>query len=200
MVLSIADWILKIECRSLAIEALPNWKPFLMPDEADEVAGEESLLAVLQTEVGLPACGGSPTTTARPDGRLLCIWLLPGCCCLELAVPEKGIRCRLRADRNWRHVQTDWGLNGVSDYDLLNDLLMLTFIYASAFRHTVLVHASCVVTNDAGVARPVRHWEKHSFPFVAKAYSRYPFVERRPTCIAPVPMGRGACIWFSLEW
>ena len=152
MVLSIADWILKVECHGLAIEALPNWKPFLMPDDADGVAGEESLLAVLQTEVDLPACEGSPIMTASPDSRLLRIWLLSGCCCLELAVPDRGICCRLRADRDWRHVQTDWGLNGVSDYDLLNDLLMLTFIYASAFRHTVLVHASCVVTNDAGVA------------------------------------------------
>lgn len=152
MVLQIADWKVRVECPGEeAMPFLPNLLPFLLAGPCAEAGQEgEDYLTVLQLGCNFPFPAGQPVVSACPDGRLIRVWLSADYCCMELRMPGCARPCRLRADRHWRQVQTDLELRAAMDYALLNDLIMLAFIYASAFKGTVLIHASCVAVADKG--------------------------------------------------
>ena len=56
----------------------------------------------------------------------------------------------MQADRHWCTVQTDWTPDSSEAYVCLNDILMIAFVYRSAFFHTVTVHASAVAVQEQG--------------------------------------------------
>lgn len=147
MKLRIADLTMEVACRADELERLPNFVPFVVPDER-----REEIVCRIDTGCPLRAEDGVPQSVSRVGGKLLALWLYPDCCSVSLVFAEGGFCYRLRADRCWRRVQTNW-VSGYADSAFaLNDFIMLAFTYRSAFYRTVLVHASSVVIAEDGCA------------------------------------------------
>lgn len=149
MRLYIADWELEIDCAREAFDRLLNFEPFLVSENAPSSA---SVLCRIETAVGLSDESIDPLLIKEFDGRILTLWLTPDYCSVSLAYTESGSVFRLQADRCWKHVRTDWN-SFMKDADVaLNDIIMLSFTYSSAFCHTVLLHASCIDSPYGGCA------------------------------------------------
>lgn len=59
---------------------------------------------------------------------------------------------RLSTNRKWSYIEVDMDFQEAEDYMVLNDFIMFSFIYSAAFYHTVLLHASCIMYREYGVA------------------------------------------------
>lgn len=90
--------------------------------------------------------------TTRTDGRTIRIWLTADYCYIALTPYGSPHTYWLRTDRRWRNVQTDLLPETSEDYALLNDFIMISFIYSAAFHGGALIHASCIAVDDKGVA------------------------------------------------
>ena len=88
----------------------------------------------------------------HPDGRTIYIWLTADYCYISLTPYGSPHTYWLRTDRRWRNVQTDLLPETSEDYALLNDFIMISFIYSTAFHGGALIHASCIAIDDKGVA------------------------------------------------
>ena len=147
MKLRIADLILEVACRADGLKRLPNFLPFIVPDESQEEA-----VCRIDTGCSLREEDGAPQLVSSIGDKRLALWLYPDHCSVSLAFGEDGLCYRLRADRCWRRVQTNWVLGYADSAFALNDFIMLAFTYCSAFYRTVLVHASSVVIAEDGCA------------------------------------------------
>ena len=103
MKLRIADLTMEVACRADELERLPNFVPFVVPDER-----REEIVCRIDTGCPLRAEDGVPQSVSRVGGKLLALWLYPDCCSVSLVFAEGGFCYRLRADRCWRRVQTNW--------------------------------------------------------------------------------------------
>lgn len=147
MRLQIADLPIDIRCEDSTADRFPNWQPFVVSSSSGEPA-----LCCLETGVCLSPETAEPTLVNRLEERILRLWLMPDHCTVSLTFHEDRRTYWLRADRRWQQVCTDWTPASPRSYMALDDFLMITYIYSSAFRHTVLIHASCIAVNDAGCA------------------------------------------------
>lgn len=150
MIFQIAGCKMEVDGGAEMLGGLPNFAPFQVADPVPL----PSAAAACSVRLGrsLPPCAGEPSFVSAPDGRAIRVWLMPDCCRLSLWMPDGKRVYHLQADRHWRQVETDWGIYAPADFSVLNDLLMLSFIYNAAFAGVVLIHASCVALDGEGVA------------------------------------------------
>lgn len=149
MILHIADFTIDISCTEKIVEHIPNLQPFLNENETKKYTP----LCRITTERQIPEETSSPTLSNHVDGKLLQLWLAPDYCSIALRVSQDKHTYRLRADRYWRHVETNWSANASPEaYRVLDNFIMIAFIYSSSFHRTTLIHASCVSVGEEGVA------------------------------------------------
>lgn len=149
MRLCIADWYLEIDCSKTDFDRLPNYKSFIVPDHEDL---SDPALCRIETNVRLSEERMGPMLTKELERRNLSLWLSPDYCSISLTFTETMYVCRLRADRSWKKIQTDWVPGDDDSYIALNDIVMLAFTYSAAFNKTILLHASCIVSPYGGCA------------------------------------------------
>lgn len=149
MKLQIAGWLVEVDCLDEVVAHLPNWQPFLWLGADASVA---STLCRVETGHVLQPEAVEPTLTNELEGRTLYLWLRPDCCIVRLMLHDEDYCYTLRANRDWSRVLTDWRYAGEASCRALDDFLMIAFIYSSAFRQTILMHASSVVCRNAGCA------------------------------------------------
>lgn len=149
MILQIADWFMQADCGNRTIDHLPNLHPFFVSDT--DSAGTDYLFR-LQTGVPLVPEEAAPLLVNQLEGRTLRLWLMPDYCSLSLTLNDTPYTYWLRADRHWQQVSTDWKPDRPLSYIILNDFLMLSFIYSAAYRKTLVLHASCVAVGPEGCA------------------------------------------------
>lgn len=149
MELQIADWYVQVDCDDEAFGHLPNLLPFRM---SESQSSDVSLLFRLQTGRMIPSVTAPPVIVNELEGRTLHLWLFPDCSLISLTLHGSRHTYRLRADRDWKQLVTDWQPDTPESYAVLNDFLMIAFVYSSAFYHTVLIHASSVAVRHEGCA------------------------------------------------
>lgn len=149
MILQIADWKIEIACSDRVADVLQNLKPFLV---ADVPEASPEMGCRLELECTVPDAAGLPDAVNKLEGRTIQIWLTDDYCHIRWIPSDGSFVCQLRANRRWSRVQTDLKLVSFCHYAVLNDFIMLSFIYSIAFAGGVLVHASCVAIGDRGVA------------------------------------------------
>ena len=143
MILQIADWLMEVSCGNEVADRLQNLKPFLLPDMP---VCSRSHICRLELGCKFPIKETAPDVVNHPDGRTIHIWLTADYCYIALTPYGSPHTYWLRTDRRWRNVQTDLLPETSEDYALLNDFIMISFIYSAAF------HASCIAIDDKGVA------------------------------------------------
>ena len=147
MRLCIAGLLIDVAVGTTVVEALPNLLPFVVPESDGQTV-------ISRIQIGQPISGeeSSPALTSQSDEKLIHVWLKPDECKLSVSIPRSGQTYWLQADRQWQSVLTDWTPVSSDAYTCLNDLIMIAFVYRSAFYHTVTVHASAVAIQDNGCA------------------------------------------------
>lgn len=149
MILQIADWLMEVSCGSEVADRLQNLKPFLLPEMP---VCSRSHICRLELGCKFPIKETAPDVVNHPDGRTIHIWLTADYCYISLTPYGSPHTYWLRTDRRWRNVQTDLLPETSEDYALLNDFIMISFIYSAAFHGGALIHASCIAVDDKGVA------------------------------------------------
>lgn len=149
MKLRIADLIMDVACGDETAESLPNLSPFLV---SDENTGGQPVICHIRTGIRLSPEKASPTLVNTLDEKTLSLWVMPDHCSISLTFHTEKCTCRLRADRQWRCIETDWRPADAASFAVLNDFIMVAFVYSSAFHHTVSIHASCIHIGDNGCA------------------------------------------------
>lgn len=149
MKLQIADWLMQVDCDDAVTGQLPNLCPFLV---SDPLSSDADILFRLQMGVSLSPEKTVPVLVNELEGRTLRLWLMPDHCSISLTLADSRQTYWLRASRDWKQIVSDWKPDYPGSYSVLNDFLMIAFIYSSAFRDTVLLHASCVAVGSEGCA------------------------------------------------
>ena len=149
MILQIADWLMEVSCGNEVADRLQNLKPFLLPEMP---VCSRSHICRLELGCKFPIKETGPDAVYHPDGRTIRIWLTADYCYIALTPYGSPHTYWLRTDRRWRNVQTDLLPETSEDYALLNDFIMISFIYSAAFHGGALIHASCIAVDDKGVA------------------------------------------------
>lgn len=145
MKLCIADLLMEIHGTNAA-EHLPNFAPFVVEEEQ---AYGRPVISTIETGTRIIPETSAPTLTSIAEGRTTLVWLTPEHCKVALK-PDNGHICQMQATRDWKKVATDWQPHTQESYAVLNDLIMIAFIYSSALHGTTTIHASCVsVGNEA---------------------------------------------------
>ena len=147
MRLCIAGLFLDVSVDASVAQALPNLLPFVVP----ECDGQVVVTRILTGQY-ISSEESSPTFVSQSDEKLIRVWLKPDECKLSITIPRSGQTFWLQADRQWQSVQTDWTPDSSESYVCLNDILMIAFVYRSAFYHTVTIHASAVAIQEQGCA------------------------------------------------
>ena len=147
MRLSIAGLWIDVAVDASVVEALPNLHPFV-------VSGSDEASAICQIRTGqhIPGEETPPTLSSHSEEKTIRVWIKPDACKLSLYSPRTDRTYWLQADRHWCTVQTDWTPDSSESFVCLNDILMISFVYRSAFFHTVTIHASAVAVQDQGCA------------------------------------------------
>ena len=145
MILRIADLLMEIRGTDAA-ERLPNLAPFVVEEQH---AKERNIICTIETGKQIAPESGTPALTSTAEGKSTNVWLTPEHCKIAL-IPDNGTPCLMQATRDWREVETDWQPCAQESYAVLNDLIMIAFVYSSALHGTATIHASCVsVGNEA---------------------------------------------------
>lgn len=147
MRLSIAGLHIDVAVDSTVLEALPNLRPFVVSGNEDD-----TLICHVQTGQEVMSEETPSTLSSQSDDKTIQVWLKPDACKLSLYNARSGQTYWLKADRQWQKVMTDWTPSGAESFASLNDLIMIAFVYRSAFYQTVTIHASAVAVNDEGCA------------------------------------------------
>ena len=145
MRLSIAGLLIDVAVDASVVEALPNLQPFVVSG-----SDEASVLCQIQTGQHIQGEEIPPTLTSHSEEKTIHVWINPDSCKLSLYSALTDRTYWLQADRHWCTVQTDWTPDSFEAYVCLNDILMIAFVYRSAFFHTVTVHASAVAVQEQG--------------------------------------------------
>ena len=147
MRLSIADLYIDIECENVGIGNMPNLKPFVV---LDDEAKTNPVICRIQTGQTISIEKSMPALSQMSNGKMLRLWLFPDFCKLSLSTCGNDKVYWLETDRQWKIVRTNWSPIMTDSVDIFNDIVMIAFIYSSAFYHTVTIHASCVAIKNNG--------------------------------------------------
>ena len=147
MILCIAGLHIHVAVDTAVVEALPNLQPFV-------VSGSDDEALICHVRIGHEVMGeDTPSTlSSHADEKTIQVWLKPNACKLSLYNARSGQTYWLQADRQWREVQTDWTPSAAESFASLNDLIMIAFVYRSAFYQAAIIHASAVAVKDEGCA------------------------------------------------
>ena len=145
MRLSIAGLLVDVAVDASVVEALPNLHPFVV-----SCGDEASAICEIHTGQHIQGEEVPPVLTSHSEEKTIRVWFKPDACKLSLYSPRTDRTYWLQADRHWCTVQTDWIPDSFEAYVCLNDILMIAFVYRSAFYHTVTVHASAVAVQEQG--------------------------------------------------
>lgn len=145
MRLSIAGLRIDVAVEASVVEALPNLQPFV-------VSGSDDVPAICQIQTGQPLLGEEtpPALTSYSEEKTIHVWFKPDACKLSLYSALTDRTYWLQADRHWCMVQTDWIPDSSESFVCLNDIIMIAFVYRSAFYGAVTVHASAVAIQEQG--------------------------------------------------
>ena len=145
MRLSIAGLLVDVAVDASVVEALPNLHPFVV-----SCGDEASAICEIHTGQHIQGEETPPTLSSHSEEKTIRVWIKPDACKLSLYSPRTDRTYWLQADRHWCTVQTDWTPDSSESFVCLNDILMISFVYRSAFFHTVTVHASAVAVQEQG--------------------------------------------------
>ena len=144
---SIAGLHIDVAADSTVLEALPNLRPFVVSGSEDDSCICNVLTGQQVTSEETPS-----TLSSQSDDKVIQVWLKPDTCKLSLYNARSGQTYWLQTDRQWQKVLTDWTPSDDESFASLNDLIMIAFVYRSAFYQAVTIHASAVAVNDDGCA------------------------------------------------
>ena len=147
MKLSIAGLLIDVEVDASVVEALPNLYPFVVSD-----SDEAPAICQIQTGIYIQEENTQPTLSSRSEEKSIHVWIQPDACKISLYCLLTGKLYWMQADRHWCTVQTDWMPDSPEAYVCLNDILMIAFVYRSAFYQAVTIHASAVAVQEQGCA------------------------------------------------
>lgn len=142
----VADFDFMIENERLNPLFLYNYAPFRVQEE--EVT---SLLFEVNFRE-LPEIKGKLSRSYQVEQITLFIYLGKDGCDVIARSEISGKEYKFRARRQWTSIEMNLTFENKEEYNILNYLLMLAFIYSSSLRDTVLIHASCVRLGEQGVA------------------------------------------------
>lgn len=147
MRLSIAGLQIDVSVDSTVLEALPNLRPFVVSGSEDD-----SLISHVQTGQEVAGEEAPSAFSSHSDDKTIQVWLKPDTCKLSLYNVWSGQTYWLQTDRYWQKVLTDWTPSDAESLASLNDLIMIAFVYRSAFYQAVTIHASAVAVKNEGCA------------------------------------------------
>lgn len=147
MKLSIAGLLIDVEVDASVVEALPNLYPFVVSD-----SDEAPAICQIQTGNYIQEENTQPTLSSQSEEKSIHVWIQPDACKISLYCLLTGKLYWIQADRHWCTVQTDWMPDSPEAYVCLNDILMIAFVYRSAFYQAVTIHASAVAVQEQGCA------------------------------------------------
>jgi hypothetical protein len=147
MRLSIAGLHIDVAADSTVLEALPNLRPFVVSGSEDNSCICNILTGQQVTSEETPS-----TLSSQSDDKAIQVWLKPDTCKLSLYNARSGQTYWLQTDRQWQKVLTDWTPSDAESFASLNDLIMIAFVYRSAFYQAVTIHASAVTVKNEGCA------------------------------------------------
>ena len=147
MILSIAGLHMHVVADAPVIEALPNLQPFVVSGNDDE-----SFICQVLTGQDVSVETTPSTLSSHSVDKTIQVWLKPDACKLSLYNARSGQTYWLQADRQWQKVLTDWTPSCSESFVSLNDLIMIAFVYRSAFYQAVTIHASAAAVQDEGCA------------------------------------------------
>lgn len=147
MKLSIAGLLIDVEVDASVVEALPNLYPFVVSD-----SDETPAICQIQTGNYIQEENTQPTLSSQSEEKSIHVWIKPDACKISLYCLLTGKLYWMQADRHWCTVQTDWMPDSPEAYVCLNDILMIAFVYRSAFYQAVTIHASAVAVQEQGCA------------------------------------------------
>lgn len=144
---SIAGLHIDVAVDSTVLEALPNLRPFV-------VSGSEDDSCICNVLIGQQVAGEEAPSafSSHSADKTIQVWLKPDACKLSLYNARSGQTYWLQTDRYWQKVLTDWTPSDAESFASLNDLIMIAFVYRSAFYQAVTIHASAVAVKDEGCA------------------------------------------------
>ena len=147
MILCIAGLYIHVAVDVSVVGALPNLQPFV----ASHI-DEASAICRIDTGQHIPGEETLPTLTSHSDEKTIRVWIKPDACKLSLYSPRTGQTYWSQADRQWCQVQTSWTADSSDSFVCLNDIIMIAFVYRSAFFGAVTIHASAVAVHGQGCA------------------------------------------------
>jgi hypothetical protein len=147
MRLSIAGLHIDVAADSAVLEALPNLRPFVVSGSDDDSCICNVLTGQQVTSEETPS-----TLSSQSDDKAIQVWLKPDTCKLSLYNARSGQTYWLQTDRQWQKVLTDWTPSDAESLASLNDLIMIAFVYRSAFYQAVTIHASAIAVKNEGCA------------------------------------------------
>lgn len=144
---SIAGLHIDVAVDSTVLEALPNLRPFVVSGSEDDSCICNILTGQQVTSEETPS-----TLSSQSDGKVIQVWLKSDVCKLSLYNAWSGQTYWLQTDRQWQKVLTDWTPSDAESFASLNDLIMIAFVYRSAFYQAVTIHASAIAVKNEGCA------------------------------------------------
>lgn len=141
----VAGFDFMVENKQMDTLFLHNYTPFrIQEEEVTSLLFEVSFKELTEVK-------GKLSRSYQVDQITLFIYLSKDGCDV-VARSESGKEYKFRARRQWTSIEMDLTFEDKEEYGILNYLLMLSFIYSSSLRDTVLLHASCIRYNEWGVA------------------------------------------------
>lgn len=142
----VADWGFKMESDRLEPDFLYNYAPFRKQEE------DISFLLFAVNFKECPAIKGKLTRCFEEDTQTLYIYINKEECNVVAYSKESGRKYQFRAYGQWTNIEMNLSFEHEEEYRILDQFLMLAFIYSSALRGTILIHASCIRLEKSGVA------------------------------------------------
>lgn len=144
----IADLDISIDSNLLNPFNLFNYAPFRVQE--DEVTA--LLFSVRFGEVN-PSTKGEMKRSYCIEGMTLFLYVdVDGGCDVVCKSKYTDKIYYLSARDRWTDIIMNLTFEDEEEYAILNNFLMLSFIYSASFHNTVLIHSSCIKYNNCGVA------------------------------------------------
>lgn len=141
----IADLPFAVEGGVLDAPLFRNYHPFRA-----EASAAPLLFMMRFGQVERPA--GTETCRYRIFWGLYRVWLRDDKYVVEFRPDGWERGCWMQADKMWTHILVEMTGTADRDISLLDMLLVVAFVYSSAYHNAVLLHASCVKTGETGIA------------------------------------------------
>ena len=93
-----------------------------------------------------------PSVCFHSDRGIYRIWLEECFYRVELQPLYEHRKYQMQADRHWSEIVVDVDFADDCDWWVMNELIMIAYVYSAAFHDAVLMHASCVCFDGQGVA------------------------------------------------